>query len=127
LPFACPECESPASLHITAAIELPPDSRSDEIALQIVTCQRCGFRAAAAYEESRRGSLDSEAVHHRGYRAPRELVDELIAGIEACPDSGNRGCGCGSHRHLGRTDAVGRWSALSGIADAFPMEYSSDE
>lgn len=125
MPFACPECGDPASLGITSSIELPPDSRSDEIALQIVACARCRFRAAAVYEESRRGSLDSEAVDHRGYRVSRESLDSLIARIGACPEPANRGCGCESHRELGRTDDGGRWRGLAETAGSFPMNHST--
>jgi hypothetical protein len=57
--FVGPECHA-NSLAITQSIELPPDGRSDEISLQIVACQACGFAGTAVYEESRRGALDSE-------------------------------------------------------------------
>ena len=124
MPFACPECGSPGSLRITSSIELPPDSRSDEIALQLVACARCGFRAAAVYEESRRGSLDSEAVDHAGYRVAREALASLAAQIAACPDAGNRGCACESHRILGRTDDSGRWCGLPETANRFRMRVS---
>ena len=53
--FACPECLT-KSLKITAKLELPPDSRSDEITVQVVACSRCGFAGVAVYEESRRGA-----------------------------------------------------------------------
>ena len=119
--FACPECGSPGSLRITSSIELPSDSRSDEIALQIVECARCGFRAAAVYEESRRGSLDSEAVDHYGYRVSTESLDSLIAQIGACPEPSSCGCGCESHRRLGRTNALGRWNGMGETAGSFPM------
>jgi C4-type Zn-finger protein len=46
MPLVCPECSS-ASLNVTARLELPPDSRSDEITVQIVQCSQCGFSAAA--------------------------------------------------------------------------------
>ncbi|HVG45555.1 MAG TPA: hypothetical protein VM890_12530 [Longimicrobium sp.] len=126
MPFACPECGSPGSLRITSSIELPPDSRSDEIALQLVACARCGFRAAAVYEESRRGGLDSEAVDHVGYRMTGEALDSLAARIGACPETRNRGCGCESHRRLGRTDDSGRWRGLEDSAGWFPMVYTAD-
>jgi len=124
--FACPECGSPGSLRITTSIELPPDARSDEIALQVVACARCGFRAAAVYEESRRGSLDSEAVDHQGHRVPRATLDSLAAQIGACPDPANHSCGCESHRRLGRTDDSGRWCGLEDATDRFPMRYERD-
>jgi len=127
MPFACPECGGPGSLRIISSIELQPDSRSDEIALQIVACARCGFRAAAVYEESRRGSLDSEAVDHRGYRVPEDALATLIAQIDACPEPTNRACGCESHRQLSRTDEFGRWTGLAEPAGSFPMEYSTGD
>jgi len=119
--FQCPACRSPGSLQITSSIELPPDSRSDEIALQVVACARCGFRAAAVYEESRRGSLDSEAVDHVGHRVTGEALRSLAARIDACPEPGNPGCGCASHRQLGRTDDAGRWRGLEDSEGRFPM------
>ena len=121
--FQCPECQSPGSLRITSSIELPPDSRSDEIALQLVACARCGFRAAAVYEESRRGSLDSEAVDHVGYRVARETLESLATQVAACPQPENRGCDCESHRILGRTDDSGRWCGLVDAAGRFPMRH----
>jgi hypothetical protein len=121
MPFACPDCGDPAALQITSSIELPADSRSDEIALQVVECARCGFRAAAVYEESRRGSLDSEAVDHAGYRLPGATLDSLVAQIGACPEPGNAGCGCDSHRRLGRTDDSGRWCGVDDATGSFPM------
>ena len=126
MPFVCPECESPGALAITACIELPPDSRSDEIALQVVECGRCGVRAVAVFEESRRGSLDSEAVGHSGYRLPGETLDSLIAQISSCPDPANRGCRCESHRDLGMTDDSGRWCGFGTAAHGFPMRYSRE-
>jgi DNA-directed RNA polymerase subunit RPC12/RpoP len=122
--FACPECGDPASLRITASIELPSDSRSDDIALQLVRCARCGFRAAAVYEESRRGGLDSEAVDHRGYRVSRQTLDWLVAQIATCPAPSDCGCGCETHRRLGQTDEFGRWSGLAETAGSFPMHLS---
>ena len=124
--FACPDCGDPASLRITSSIELPPDRRSDEIALQVVECARCGFRAAAVYEESRRGSLDSESVDHVGYCVAKETFESLAALIDACPDSASSSCPCESHRRLGRTDDSGRWRGFVDTADPFPMRYTRD-
>ncbi|MFL5383787.1 MAG: hypothetical protein ACJ8GN_14805 [Longimicrobiaceae bacterium] len=124
MPFDCPECGVPGTLAITAAIELPPDRRSDEIALQLVACARCGFRAVAVYEESRRGSLDSEAVDHAGCRVPAETLDAIASQIAACPDPGNPACACASHRRLGRADDSGRWCGLPEMAGRFPMRVS---
>ncbi len=67
MPFQCPEC-STKTLKITHKLELPPDSRSDEITLQIIECSGCGFGGIAVYEESRRGALDDDSFDHTGYR-----------------------------------------------------------
>ena len=124
MPFACPECGDPGAMDITSAIELSPDSMWDEIALQLVVCARCGFRAAAVYQESRRGSLDSEAVDHTGYRIPSETAAALAAQIAACPSPGTCGCGCPSHRSLGSVDERGRWCGVPDAAGWFPMIFA---
>jgi len=114
MPFLCPIC-SEKSLRITSKIELPPDSRSDEIALQIVECSRCGFAGIAIYEESRRGALDSDSFDHTGYRVSVADLEALRKTIKQCPKPKNRRCKCSAHRRLGRKDASGRWSALDDI------------
>ena len=58
--FVCPECHMPGALRITVSLQLPADSRSDDIALQIVECAHCQFKGIAIYEESRRGPLESD-------------------------------------------------------------------
>jgi len=73
MPFRCPDCLSPNGLEVGAAIQLPPDSRSDEFYLQLVRCRQCGFRGAAVYEESRRGALDADDWSHTGYHLPVEV------------------------------------------------------
>jgi hypothetical protein len=112
VPFRCPECSIANSLYISASIELPPDSRSDEITLQIVTCRACRFEGLAVYEESRRGALDSESVDHRGYHASQGDVRELKRLIGDCPKPHDARCSCPTHRRLGRRNAAGRWNAL---------------
>lgn len=94
--FRCPSCKK-ATLEITVAVDLGPDGNSDENMLQTVECASCALQALAIYEESRRGSLDSESWHHDGWHvAPavfarvkktllggtggRELLAELRAG-----------------------------------------------
>ena len=114
MPFLCPSC-STKSLRITSRIELPPDSRSDEIALQIVECSRCGFAGVAVYEESRRGALDSESVDHTGYRVSGGDLEALRKRIKQCPQPKNRRCRCSAHRALGSKDVSGRWNALEDI------------
>jgi hypothetical protein len=124
--FACPCCQQPASLAIVASIELPPDTRSDEIALQVLACEACEFRALAIYEESRRGALDSEAWEHTGYAVPGSLLERVKESIQRCPNQADSSCGCPSHRGLNRVDRVGRWQAPEGIAgtQSFAMRLS---
>lgn len=111
---------------IELSLALPPDSRSDEIDLQTVTCRQCGFRGAAVYEESRRGALEQESWEHTGYRLADRELDELAALIGSCPDGANPRCGCASHLALGRADESGRWQSPAGLdwRQAFPMQLA---
>ena len=114
MPFLCPTC-SEKSLRITSKIELPPDSRSDEIALQIVACSQCSFAGIAVYEESRRGAMGSESFDHTGYRVSAEDLAALRKTISRCRQPRNRRCRCSAHRELGSRDGSGRWNGLEGI------------
>ena len=109
--FFCPDCGT-RSLSIVSAMELPPDSRSDEITLQVVECTGCGFAGIAVYEESRRGSLDSESVDHRGYRAPSDVVRAITRTISRCRNPRNARCTCAAHSRIGKTSPFGRWEGL---------------
>lgn len=120
MPFVCPECSQPKSLRIALKIELPPDSRSDEITLQVVECSQCDFAGIAVYEESRRGALGSESFNHIGYRVSKDDLKALRKTIKGCPEPSNWRCGCSAHRVLSRKDASGRWNAL----DEIPLEGS---
>jgi hypothetical protein len=111
--FVCPECATPQGLQIKASIELPPDSRSDEITVQVVECSRCSFVGIAVYEESRRGGLDRESYSHVGYRAPPQTVKDLRQILNRCPRPRNTNCECYAHSQLGTKDSTGRWSGLS--------------
>ena len=111
--FQCPECRG--TLRITDRIELPPDSRSDEITLQIVGCRDCRFAAIAVYEESRGGALDSESIDHRGFRLAAADLKALRKQMRSCPQRGNPRCECATHRWLGRTDISGRWAGLADL------------
>ena len=115
--FNCPECHTKGVLKISHSIELPPDARSDEIALQLVVCSEvsCGFRGAAIYEESRRGALDTDHWDHTGYRISSEVFDALSAVIGQCHDPSNASCQCQTHQVLGRTSSAGRWQPPEGI------------
>lgn len=110
--FRCPECLDPTALKITAGIELPPDNRSDEITLQIITCAACGFTGLAVYQESRRGSFGRESFEHVGYYAPASQVAALQQMLTCCPDAGNRWCRCPAHHTLATRDTAGRWNGL---------------
>ncbi|MCJ7739686.1 MAG: hypothetical protein MUQ10_20635 [Anaerolineae bacterium] len=113
--FRCPEC-SAQSLAITRSFELPADSRSDEITLQIVKCSSCGFAGIAVYEESRRGALDSESFSHTSYRVIAADLRRLKHMIGRCPRPRDSRCGCAAHQSLGRRDASGRWNGLQAVA-----------
>jgi hypothetical protein len=114
MPFQCPEC-SHSSLSIVHRLELPPDSRSDEITLQIVTCYQCGFAGIAVYEESRRGALFSESVDHRAYRTTPADLKAIRQAIQRCPKPKDSRCRCASHQRLGHKDASGRWNGLADV------------
>ena len=114
MPFLCPTC-SEKSLKITSKIELPPDSRSDEIALQIVECSQCRFAGIGVYEESRRGALDAESFDHTGYRVGARDLAALRKTVRQCRQPTNPRCKCSAHRELGSRDASGRWNGLEGI------------
>jgi hypothetical protein len=124
MPFLCPECSTPRSLKIAAKIELPPDSRSDEITLQIVECSHCHFAGIAVYEESRRGALDSESSSHVGYRVNAKDLRMLKRTIKQCPEPNNPRCECSAHQALGGRDVGGRWNGLQEIACEERFELS---
>jgi hypothetical protein len=110
----CPDCLR-RSLRVTQSIELPYDTRSDEITLQVIACAWCDFEGIAVYEESRRGGFDSESVDHRGYYVSADALTVIKRQIEHCPDPRNQRCRCASHRVLGRKDELGRWEGLREI------------
>ncbi len=112
--FLCPDCQRYA-LNIVATLELPADSRSDEITLQVVTCAQCAFEGLAVYEESRRGALDDDSFNHCGYRVPQDELRAIQRAIKRCPSKKNSHCGCETHRTLGSKSASGRWNGLKDI------------
>jgi hypothetical protein len=87
-------------LRITQRLEVGADRDSDEIALQCVVCAACGFRGVAVYEESRRGSLDSEVWDHTGYRVAPAAWDALAGQLAACPQPNTESCPCVAHQSL---------------------------
>lgn len=122
--FECPSCEDKRSLQIVARIELPPDVRSDEIALQILNCSSCDFQGVGVYEESRRGSLGSESYDHYGFTLPNAEFSALKAKVKRCPRPSNPRCSCKSHCELGRKDEGGRWirPGFNEVLEIFPMK-----
>lgn len=107
--YQCPECGRSASLQIVHSIVLPPDSRSDDILLQIIRCDRCRFSGVAIYEESRRSRFDSESWEHRGYQIDDRDLAHLKTLLAICPSRKDKGCHCLAHQELGKTNEYGRW------------------
>jgi hypothetical protein len=124
--FRCPQCALPGVLEIRLSIQFQPDSRSDEIFLQVIACQRCGFQGLAVYEESRRGALESESWDHTGYRVGPGGLAAIVQAVESCPAPNNPACTCRAHRDLGGQDGTGRWQGIDDlvIIDSFQMEIS---
>ena len=85
--FRCPQCKTLTSLDITSSIELPPDSRSDEITLQVVECTDCGFSSLAVYEEPRHAILETDDWKHIGYWVSKDAVESVKAAIHYLPQS----------------------------------------
>jgi predicted RNA-binding Zn-ribbon protein involved in translation (DUF1610 family) len=126
MPLICPKCGE-GSLKIEEGIELPPDSRSDEITVQILRCNSCGFNGLGVYEESRRGSLDSESIDHRGYHVDSREINDLRNKIRQCPEPNNPRCKCSVHSILGSIDGIGRWSWLNQIQHQGIFELKIEE
>lgn len=119
----CPQCKHTTSLRIVQRVELPRDSRSDEITLQVVRCGSCQFEGIAVYEESRRGALHREIVQHWGYRLPSNELSSLEKKMRTCPRPHNPCCTCPAHRALSTRTAHGRWNLLDSLhlGEAFLM------
>ncbi|KON32098.1 MAG: hypothetical protein AC479_07875 [miscellaneous Crenarchaeota group-6 archaeon AD8-1] len=112
--FKCPICFG-GTLQITSSIELPPDSRSDEIAVQILKCSKCGFAGLGVYEETRRGELDSESFYHRGYYTDDFTLASIEKMIGECPKPKKSCCKCSIHSSLAFVNKFGRWVWLEKI------------
>ena len=113
--MVCPECSKAGWLKITANLELPYDSRSDEIALQIIKCMHCRFETIAVYEESRRGAMGEESIDHRAYYVKESDLEWVKKQMSYCPMPRNSRCLCKIHRKLGSKDKSGRWNGLTNI------------
>ncbi|RMH01309.1 MAG: hypothetical protein D6706_02020 [Chloroflexi bacterium] len=119
--FQCPVCKQSNSLKITHSLELLPDSRSDEITLQVVACIECGFEGTAVYEASRRGH--AESWEHTGYKTPADQLHELKNLINQCPAPQTPKCACPAHQALNQHNKGGRWLLPVQLANnqPFPM------
>ena len=60
--LSCPLCQG--GLEVDVSVEVGSTDLFDEVTVQYVYCAQCGTEAPAVYEESRRGSLQDESVHH---------------------------------------------------------------
>ena len=102
---------------------------SDDITLQLVSCGQCGLEAIAIYEESRRGSLGSEASSHTGYFVDGATRVSIANAISACPSPRSGSCQCASHRALGARDSGGRWDGPRrlgvDLTQSFPVTLAS--
>jgi hypothetical protein len=107
----CPTCK-PVAMHLVRSMELPPDSRSDEVTLSLYECGRCGCRAATVYEESRRGAMDDDSYHVDGFLLAEADYDLLRRIVGRCPAPSARQCTCPAHAILSRTGASGAWDGL---------------
>ena len=99
--LVCPVCGE-ATLMVAARLELPPDDRSDEVAVQVLSCSQCDARALGIYEESRRGALDDESWSHVGYPMEPEAAEALAAKLRRCRHPGSPRCACATHRSFRR-------------------------
>jgi hypothetical protein len=113
MPFQCPQCKTRHSLEIEASLELPADSRSEEISLQVVRCSACSFRGLAVYEQARFTPLESESWEHIGYWVSPDAVSSVLNLIQSCPEPQNSHCGCFAHTSLGQKDIRGVWKGLA--------------
>ena len=107
----CPACCTPA-LRIAASLELGADSVSDEVTLQALCCTSCNLTAAACYEESRRGSLESECWSHWAVGIAADDYEKLLASLAACPAPERATCTCNAHRWFGQSSEHGRVQPL---------------
>ena len=95
--LVCPGCAM-RSLRIQCALELPANACYDEVQVQALTCSQCGLLAVGAYQESRRGALGDESVHHGAYALTQTGMQRLLALLQDCPEPDNPGCGCAAHQ-----------------------------
>lgn len=122
--FECPECGEP-TLEIAAKLELPPDTGSDEIQVQLLDCPDCGFKAGGCYTESRRGARESWS--HVGYEMEEDDWHGLRTGFGVCPAPSDKRCGCRAHADFNIRNAQGHWLLPEsfGLYRSFPIRMGS--
>lgn len=97
----------------TSRLELQNDSMIDEASMQTLKCANCGTFAFSAYEESRRGSLDSEYSDAWAFTVSQEDYQKILNLNLKCPNPDKFDCDCSAHKLLGEPDSSGRWKKLS--------------
>jgi len=97
------------------SMELPGDYTWDEMTLETLMCAGCDFWCLGVRTESKRGSLDSEAISYIGYRVDAVDLWRIEEIMKRCPDPTDRLCNCEVHQSLGRMDDGGDWNGLEGV------------
>ena len=105
----CPNCRSD-EFCIEKVLDLGGDAWSDEIRFQLLRCRHCGLTAAGAYQESRRGSTDSDCFEHYAYCIGLAEWAELERTVSMCPDPELEDCRCCAHRLIGQRSSNDRWT-----------------
>lgn len=113
--FVCSHCKQ-AGLLVTQTLELRSDDQYDEIQLQLLNCEICGYQLAGVYQESRRGMLDGEIVCHQGLLLKSSDLQRLGELFQACPHPADRWCNCETHQALGTGNTLEERLANLGIS-----------
>ncbi|MBW2536503.1 MAG: WD40 repeat domain-containing protein [Deltaproteobacteria bacterium] len=121
----CPKCKDVES-EMVCFLELPYDSRSDEITLFVNRCPACDHRYLGVYEESRRGALGEDHWNYHQIECSTAAWEELKELISACPARRSYQCDCPAHQKLGLRDKAGYWNGLDRFLASTPSERRSD-
>lgn len=108
----CPKCRKP-ELKIKCGLELGPDGYNDEISIQAIYCNECGFVGAAVYVECKRGR--GERWSHVGVGLANNESKKIIELIERCPDPNNGKCNCEAHRYFNVENEYGSRDPLLNV------------
>jgi hypothetical protein len=120
--FLCPQCGA-FGLKVVKAMDLPPDSRSDDVMLQIIECNSCSFKGLALYEESRRGGMDDESFDHTGFWVSDEAVSEVEDIFSLCSSLGDKRCNCIGHKRAVAATSTGKKWRLA-LLDQYGCEQT---